>query len=350
MEAEPALRRCSWLSDEASPRWHAEAGRAALQRPERQPLRHVHIAPALRRPRQRAQRRRGLTEIGDSDRTTAYMSVVEGSGTAVMNRWVIANGSRLDPASMREFSKMGTASLQGTPSVIWKPLLATYMTGQRFLSIGSRQLRREEKIRDPNAALERAFKTPPLSSEQVLHPEKYWVPKERDDPIKVERSSQGLPKGWSLAQQDTFGEMQLALVTELADGGSKVDFSNPMSMLGIKYTNDAATGWGGDSLGLYAQGEGRLLHLVTVWDSDEEADEFEQTIKLILDDVIAPNLLAMAGSDGSHGIRLLPGHSELERVLVSWALPQGSDDDVEELLTSIQWRSMEPKAEEPEGD
>ena len=73
-----------------------------------------------------------------------------------MNRWVMRNMAKLNAEDMREFSKMGTESLQGVPTVIWKPMLASYMAGQGFLSIGRRQLRRAEKIRDPNAVLERA--------------------------------------------------------------------------------------------------------------------------------------------------------------------------------------------------
>jgi len=286
--------------------------------------------------------------IGNSDQTTAYMSLVEGSGSAVMNRWVMANAGKLDPASMREFSKMGTAALQDTPAVIWKPLLATYMTGQRFLSIGVRQLRTVEKVRDPNGALERAFATPPRSSEQILHPEKYWVPKDLDEPIKVDRKSVDLPEGWSLALKDTFGEMQLALVTELANGNYKVNFANPLSMMNIQYTNQAAAGWGGDSLGLYTKGDGHLLHLVIVWDDEEEAAEFEQTMSLVLEGSIAPNNAKLAGEAGSHGAQLLQGNSDLERVLVSWALPKGSDEDAAALIDTLRWELVPEEAVAPE--
>ena len=286
--------------------------------------------------------------IGNSDQTTAYMSVVEGSGSAVMNRWVMANAGKLDPASMREFSKMGTAALQDTPAVIWKPLLATYMTGQRFLSIGVRQLRTVEEVRDPNAALERAFAKPPRSSEQILHPEKYWVPEDIDEPIMVERERVDLPEGWTLAQEDTFGEMQLALVTELVNGHYKVNFGNPMSMMNIKYTNAAAAGWGGDSLGLYAKGAGRLLHLVTVWDNEEEAEEFEQAMSMVIEDFIEPNLALLAGEEGGHGARMTKGGSPTERVLAAWALPDGSSDEAEELLKRLRWEQRAPVEEAPE--
>ena len=280
--------------------------------------------------------------IGHSDSTAAYMSVVEGSGTELMNRWVMRNMAKLNAEDMREFSKMGTESLQGVPTVIWKPMLASYMAGQGFLSIGRRQLRRAEKIRDPNAVLERAFNSPPLSMEQVLHPEKYWVPEDRDDPILVERATSELPEGWSVKMEDVFGELQLALVTELADGGMKIDFSNPMSMMSIKYTNSAATGWGGDSVALLAKGEGHLLHLVTVWDSDEEADEFDRTMQIVIENTLKESVAEIAGEGGSHGARLMPGASDEERVLVTWAVPGAEEGEIEAVIDALKWTTAQP--------
>jgi len=224
-------------------------------------------------------------------------------------------------------------------------MLASYMTGQGFLSIGRRYLRREEKIRDPNAVLERAFSAPPLSMEQVLHPEKYWVPEDRDDPVEVLRMTADLPEGWSVEIEDVFGELQLALVTELADGGMKIDFTNPMSMMSIKYTNSAATGWGGDSVALLAKGEGHLIHLVTVWDSDEEADEFDRTMQIVIENTLKESLAKIAGEGGSHGARLMPGASALERVLVSWAVPGAEEGEIDAVIDAVKWTTAQPAEE-----
>ena len=283
--------------------------------------------------------------IGHSDSTAAYMSVVEGSGTELMNRWVMRNMAKLNAEDMREFSKMGTESLQDTPTVIWKPMLASYMAGQGFLSIGRRQLRREEKIRDLNVVLERAFNAPPLSMEQVLHPEKYWVPEDRDDPVEVVRNTSALPEGWSVKMEDVFGELQLALVTELADGGMKIDFSNPMSMMSIKYTNSAATGWGGDSVALLSKGEGHLLHVVTVWDNEEEADEFDRTMQIVIENTLKESLAKIAGEGGSHGARIMPGASDKERVLVSWATPGAGEGEIDAVIDALKWTIAEPAEE-----
>ena len=288
--------------------------------------------------------------IGHTDKTGAYMSVVEGSGTELMNRWVMKNMAKLNPEAMREFSKMGTESLQATPTVIWKPMMASYMAGQRFLAAGRTHLRRNEKIRDPNVALERAFTAPPLSMEQVLHPEKYWSPEDRDDPVEVVRATAELPEGWSVVNEDVFGELQLSLVTEFADGDAAIDFTNPMSMMRIKYTNDAAAGWGGDSVALLSKGDGRLLHLVTVWDSEEEAEEFERTMVLVVENVLSGAVAKLAGEGGAHGARILPGASMKERVLVTWATPEAAEGEIDAVIDALKWATAAAPSETPAED
>jgi hypothetical protein len=42
----------------------------------------------------------------------------------------------------------------------------------------------------------------------------------------------------------------------------------------MSYTNKAAEGWGGDRLVLLERGDERFLELVTVWDTEKDADEF----------------------------------------------------------------------------
>ena len=97
-------------------------------------------------------------------------------------------------------------------------------------------------------------------------------------------------------------ELQLALVTELADGAVKIDFTNPLSVMSIKYTNEAAGGWAGDSAVLLTKGEGHLLHIATVWDNEEEAIEFERTMALVIENTLASRIALLAGEGGVHGL------------------------------------------------
>jgi hypothetical protein len=122
--------------------------------------------------------------------------------------------------------------------------------------------------------IRQAFEHPPRSAEQILHPEKYWDAKAIDEPRAVAIDSSKLAAGWKVLGEDTLGELFLALVTTPVDKRAKFDAKNPLSVLGIQYTNKAAEGWGGDRALLLEKGDARALWLVTVWDTPEDAQEF----------------------------------------------------------------------------
>jgi hypothetical protein len=214
----------------------------------------------------------------NGDSLSAYQSVVEGSGTAAMNSWTMAHMADLDLAGLAGQDSMGMEAMAESPVSLWKPMLASYMAGNQFLTKGQSILRKAARKIDRKAArdiklhtaIERAFEKPPLSMEQVLHPEKYWDESKRDDPKAVEVSI-AAPEGWEVHKRTVLGEMQIALLT---DDAEPIDLTNPMELMTMKYTNDAAAGWGGDQLALYAKGEARWLVVSIVWDTKEDADEF----------------------------------------------------------------------------
>tara|TARA_R110002126_G_scaffold107530_4_gene243041 strand:- start:19219 stop:20490 length:1272 start_codon:yes stop_codon:yes gene_type:complete len=206
--------------------------------------------------------------LANSDARLALHAVAEGSAMVLMSQWMVANMATLDMAAVAESqSSMGTEALAKTPDVLWKPLLASYLRGMMFLrSSGMEQ----------NAALDHVYANPPLSSEQILHPKKYWNEDERDDPIEFELVEHDLPEGAEILHTDTFGELGLAiLTTPLKKRGAP---KNEIAMLGVRYTNRAAEGWGGDRWALVSLGEGHVLHLVTRWDTGDDAEEFHDNV------------------------------------------------------------------------
>ncbi len=206
--------------------------------------------------------------VDDRDATAAYQSVVEGSGTIAMSQWMMKHGAELTQAELMEAASMGTEELGSAPAVLWKPLLAAYTQGQAFLEAGYK-LRKASgaSMTDVIAA---AFAAPPTTMEQVLHPAKYWDPERRDEPVEVV-VEEDLPEGWSVLERGNLGELYVALV---AEEPREVDFTNPLSMMTIRYTNDAGRGWDGDALLLRGQGSARWLTLRVAWDSEQDAQEF----------------------------------------------------------------------------
>ncbi len=212
----------------------------------------------------------------NSDSAAAYMAVVEGSGTAVMNGWAMPRALKGE-ISMNDLKGADTtAGLGDAPEILWKSMLHSYLQGAAFLARTDNVMKGQVSPPDRDD-LERAFREPPLSTEQILHPEKYWVGEQLDEPRKVTLTAK-LSDGWELVREDTFGELALSMVTTPAAERKPFDPS-PMAVATMRFGNDAAAGWGGDRFALFERGDARVLFLETVWDSEDEAVEFEEAME-----------------------------------------------------------------------
>lgn len=208
--------------------------------------------------------------LGSTDALEAYRSVIEGSATYAMQAWMMKHAMGLDREALMESNDMLSGGLDDAPAFLWKPLISAYMQGMLFLADGDK--------RDVDSFIELAFKAPPRSMEQVLHPEKYWDEGKRDEPRTVQVEFEE-PGDWKVVHEDTYGELYLALMTAPADQRGGLDASNPMAFLTLKYTNDAASGWDGDRVVLLENGDTHAAMLVTVWDSPEDSTEFATALK-----------------------------------------------------------------------
>lgn len=215
----------------------------------------------------------------DTDAQLAYWGVVEGSATIVGNRWQIEHSKELDASGAQELMK---GVLDDAPQWLWKPLFANYMIGAAFLQ------RRDDWIyaqmgSAPTADVERAFLKPPASCEMVLHPEKYWDESKRDLPKRLALAAGSVPAEWRVLREDTFGELGTAILASPPAQRGGIDMSNPMALFSLSFTNDAAKGWGGDRVALLAKGDARFLQWETVWDTQQDADEFLKALEAQLE-------------------------------------------------------------------
>jgi hypothetical protein len=235
-----------------------------------------------------------LKKLGqETDAEFAFSAVVEGSGTSAMNQWTAQHLAGIDKTALVESQDLGTQGLADAPALLWKPLIAAYLRGEGFLIrvAGMNLAMKAAKVED----IQSAFQNPPRSSEQILHPAKYWDADKRDEPRKIEFDTAKLPAGWTVLGQDTLGELYLGLLTTPIDQRKGLDAKNPLSILGIQYTNPAAEGWGGDRAILLGNGDARALILVTVWDTPKDAKEFLD----VAESVLVPK--AASGESGSAG-------------------------------------------------
>lgn len=149
--------------------------------------------------------------------------------------------------------------LQYLPELLRQKAAFQYLQGSQFALWGY-SLKGWEGV---NAL----FSDPPLSSAQILHPEKYFV--KRDNPVRI--------TPWGLIRQfsgkkivdDTIGEWLIQ--TLLGRTLSREEASR------------AAAGWAGDSLLSFQQGKNLVVGWITDWDNREEALEFFSSYRRALE-------------------------------------------------------------------
>lgn len=215
-----------------------------------------------------------LKRLGsDTDAIVAYQAVVEGSGTAAMTQWALANQGSIDFASINASDMKELTSMAGAPMWMWKPMLGVYMAGAGFLQRSDSWLIAQTKPLN-NADIRAAFERPPLSTEQILHPAKYWDASQRDDPTRLGFETKELGDGWSVLREDTLGELLVAILCTPPAEREAIDLTQPSAMLAVKFTNEVASGWDGDRVILLGKESQRVLRWVSVWDSERDAGEF----------------------------------------------------------------------------
>jgi hypothetical protein len=126
---------------------------------------------------------------------------------------------------------------------------------------------------DGYKAVDAAFKDLPVSSEQVLHPEKYTA-EQREMPDRIEPDldaiKAALPEGYELGKPDTLGEFETRLVFVQQEAT-------------VADSEKIAAGWGGDWMIEATKGEHKLSLWITTWDTEADGEEFMDALKHLPD-------------------------------------------------------------------
>lgn len=187
----------------------------------------------------------------NDDMVLATAALVEGDATVLMMRWY-ANHAEMGGALQDLLSvfAQNTKALGDAPEFLRESLIFPYQQGERFVSalVTSGGLE----------AVNRAFASPPVSTEQVLHPAKYLG--DRDDPVAVTPGI-GAPAGWRRIGDNVLGEWG---VRGLLKG-----------RVGMFEAQVAAMGWEGDRYHVYERGADGPLGVVweSAWETEDDARE-----------------------------------------------------------------------------
>jgi len=236
----------------------------------------------------------GMEELGKpaagstEDTDVVKGALAEGSATALMLQYLVREtmAGRVNAVEAAQYFQKELARAESLAQMprYFNALFGTYLVGSAFLARGNLQA---VLTQPDNSAVGRSFlaawKTPPRSSEQVLHPDKYWDAARADEPVVVEDAAVErwlAAPGREVLHRDTLGELLIALLTE-PPAGSRPAAEKLTTADG--WTNPGASGWGGDRfflLGARADGApaSGLKDLrgvwVTAWDSEKDREEF----------------------------------------------------------------------------
>jgi len=126
------------------------------------------------------------------------------------------------------------------------------------------------------AGIETLYETPPASTEQEIHPDKY--PDEKPVNVTVpDRSGTAWDRFDHDPVADTVGEASIYAML-LTNGAISPD-------QWFRYRSEPSAGWGGDAVYPYQNGSGGYGYVWAIeWDTAEDAREFETAYRSILDE------------------------------------------------------------------
>jgi hypothetical protein len=195
----------------------------------------------------------------ETEYCSAVTALLEGDATYTEQNWMLTNASAQDKTDMSDFYGGYSSPVFDTaPLYLQSDFLFPYKQGLEFVySLNDRS---------GYGLIDQALKDPPVSTEQILHPDKY--PDEKPVKIDLPDLTGILPEGWKKVESNELGEWYSYLV--LAKG------FDAKYQLPEDSARKAAAGWGGDRYVLFRRNSdgAALLVLRSQWDTQKDASEF----------------------------------------------------------------------------
>jgi hypothetical protein len=196
--------------------------------------------------------------LGEDDAEAARTALAEGDGMAVMlSVMARRDGEEIAWSNPEEVQDLLTSitddadpEFAALPLVVREGLSFPYEAGLRFVAA----LRRHGAW----SAVDRAFRRPPASTEQILHPDLYLS---HHAPIPVAKlaAPTSLPNS-DVSNDTVWGELGFSV------------FLRTHGVAAVRAAA-AAAGWGGDRVTLIASQAGEIGVARMVWDSQHDAEE-----------------------------------------------------------------------------
>jgi len=234
----------------------------------------------------------------NDDRVYAATSAVEGDATILMANFATQNLSLSWLLELPKAMSIDQTKFNATPPYLQYLLLFPYLEGMNLMLTA--------EMNGPNAR-NAVLANPPLSTEQVIHPEKY-LSTPRDNPLPVEAAdlSGVLGPGWTARAQNTYGEEGIRAIL-MHNQPIRLSYLSMKPLAVDPQIVQAAEGWGGDRVAIWmkdgeppaamesgasvSQSQSKsdtdsksgttgetpaVVHWRIVWDTEQDAYEFRK--------------------------------------------------------------------------
>jgi hypothetical protein len=230
------------------------------------------------------------------DGSTARLAVMEGQATWLMSEYLarkLGQSLRSSPALARMMSRVTEGGSQfpvfdQAPLYLRLTLVFPYTDGMIFQN--------DVLAHDGDQAFAEVFRHAPITTQQIIHPEKYF---DHTDPTSPELPDPRLPPGYKPLVGGTLGELDHAVLLE--------------QFVGKPRAQEIAPHWRGSNFELRERKKdaGLVLLYAVEWDSQEIARAYFlayrqalekkwKTMRIASDD---PDLLTGTGDDGRFELR-----------------------------------------------
>ncbi len=210
--------------------------------------------------------RKGLRYTDDecddgSERCRGIQALLEGDASLLELKWFEQYATAADRSQVTEYyAGLQSPVYDNAPPFMKEDFVFPYNQGLDFVQYLYDQSGWE--------SVDLAYALPPISSEQILHPEVY--PSEAPRQVTLPDLTAALGADWSEIDHGVMGEWYTYLILAYSfDPAGRVDDSQ---------AKQAAAGWGGDAYVVYAHQpeQSLVMALISDWDSETDAQEFEQ--------------------------------------------------------------------------
>ena len=203
----------------------------------------------------------GMRQPDNDDAVYAKLAMLEGDATILMSEWLQKNFNITNLFQLVGMLGVDQSAYTNAPYFLQQILVFPYIQGAAFVM--------EAMAENGMEGRDYVIKYPPRSTEQVLHPDKYFY--DVDEPTTVTLPESFVASGeiWNRIYHNVFGEMGFKFLFDQYVPGNK--------------SAQAATGWDGDRYAIYRDGKGGFaLRWDSIWDTEEDAKEAAEALRTVM--------------------------------------------------------------------